>query len=960
MKEINKKGFTLIEMLGAVAILGIIATIGMVSVSKVIASAHKKFDNTQYDSFMQAAETYFSDNKSRLPLTPMEWKEISLQELINKKYIEKLLDSNKQEFDYARSKVVVTRLTSGKYQYEAILYRKKGDPIGKISNKVTNQNSNITFKLRDKNKYHKENKTYYARDYPVIDIGIGDTDQLSGYQYIIYRNGKQFKKSENIEISGGLSVNEAVTLGKEFPFGKYSIKVVAYDKSGNKTTNSTDNSGLGADAFSIYIDRIKPNCAIQIDGTIGDNGWYKEKDISLTLKESDMESGILKHDMQTSKSFSSLGTLSSLAKLVKKQSDTGSTTWYAHVEDKAGNVCETEVNVKVDTKKPSCQVLENDGSTTISSNWYNMYTQSRINTIKLDYGDDGPSGMNRYILAQDKLNLSSTYKNYANNSSLATSEGEHTYNGYVRDYAGNNDNCSAFIRKDTIPPNCSVAGSGSFSLGPKAPEGWTQSVSYTITIKEDNIKKVDLDLTYNSSSGGTRCNNYSGQFSDLYRGSIVTGFVNQCYGFRGRVLADFTYYDQADNDTKCPQEQSKELKPTPRRGCMDPSANNYRDDAEEDDGSCFWQCTDSRYPRAYNYGVVYYTPSSCYWMCTDSRANNSWVPFYTPTECEYDDLPTPMCTDPDADNTGDEEECRYTCRDSSATNYGDSEKCEYAEKEPAKISCNDITISYKKYGSTKEFNGEDWTNDEVDVNVKIKSSAKDKIDHWDWWKNDTGRKKVPGSFDGCLDGTGDCPYTNDSSNKGNDTKTFKGEGVRKGVVVLYGKENQKPKKCPTEVYRIDKSPPEITAVCRFNNDNVGYSCTGADGAKHLYNGTFIRVEDEYVGIGPSEYMLRGNPSTRGGEATAKADRYCISAGGNHVDASHNLTYTICDILDNCANGKKIDMTNFGDFDGGSTSCDTLKKRHECKVIDKGNVKYRCRDGDATKCYNNQSIKVACP
>lgn len=39
MKRVNKKGFTLIEMLGAVAILGIIATIGIVSVSKVIASA---------------------------------------------------------------------------------------------------------------------------------------------------------------------------------------------------------------------------------------------------------------------------------------------------------------------------------------------------------------------------------------------------------------------------------------------------------------------------------------------------------------------------------------------------------------------------------------------------------------------------------------------------------------------------------------------------------------------------------------------------------------------------------------------------------------------------------------------------------------------------------------------------------------------------------------------------------
>ncbi len=543
MKRINKKGFTLIEMLGAVAILGIIATIGIVSVSKVIKSAHNKFDYTQYDSFMQAAETYFSDNKSRLPLTPMDWKEITLQELINKKYIEKMLDSNKQEFDYARSKVVVTRLTSGKYKYEAILYRKKGSPIGKISNKVTNQNSNITFRLRDKNKYHKENKTYYVRDYPVVDIGISDTDQLSGYQYIIYRNGKQFKKSENIEISGGLSVKEAVTLGKEFPFGKYSIKVVAYDKSGNKTTNSTDNSGLGDDAFSIYIDRIKPNCAIQIDGKIGDNGWYKEKDISLTLKESDKESGLLKHDMQTSKNFPNLGTLNTLTTLVKKQSDTGSTTWYAHVEDKAGNICETEVSVKVDTKKPRCEVVSNSSSEAINtSKWYNKYTAYKIEQLKLNQSDEGPSGINRHILEMNTSNLATTYKSHNDNDYVSTEEGEHNYNGYVRDYAGNDINCSTFIRKDTIDPECPSY--------------------YYVQYTPYNIPNVFIspDITFNwlgFSPDTIYADAFVQELGTPYKYNYGRYYGSATYRIAGRVDFTGTYeselvaYDQAENDKHC-------------------------------------------------------------------------------------------------------------------------------------------------------------------------------------------------------------------------------------------------------------------------------------------------------------------------------------------------------------------------------------------------------------------------
>ncbi len=580
MKRINKKGFTLIEMLGAVAILGIIATIGIVSVSKVIKSAHNKFDYTQYDSFMQAAETYFSDNKSRLPLTPMDWKEITLQELINKKYIEKMLDSNKQEFDYARSKVVVTRLTSGKYKYEAILYRKKGSPIGKISNKVTNQNSNITFRLRDKNKYHKENKTYYVRDYPVVDIGISDTDQLSGYQYIIYRNGKQFKKSENIEISGGLSVKEAVTLGKEFPFGKYSIKVVAYDKSGNKTTNSTDNSGLGDDAFSIYIDRIKPNCAIQIDGKIGDNGWYKEKDISLTLKESDKESGLLKHDMQTSKNFPNLGTLNTLTTLVKKQSDTGSTTWYAHVEDKAGNVCETEVNVKVDTKKPRCEVVSNSSSEAINtSKWYNKYTANKIEQLKLNHSDEGPSGVNRHILEMNTSNLSTTYKSHNDNDYINTQEGEHNYNGYVRDNAGNDVNCSTFIKKDTIDPECPATyyvqyfsyNIPNVFISPDITFTW-KNFSYDTVYADAYVQEVGTPYKYDY-----------GRFPGGFYGQAIYTIAGKV-GFTGSYSTEIVAYDQAENDKHCygsPTEPAQEPEPVLPEKCSQEDGKYYDEYSNE-------------------------------------------------------------------------------------------------------------------------------------------------------------------------------------------------------------------------------------------------------------------------------------------------------------------------------------------------------------------------------------------
>ena len=863
MKRVNKKGFTLIEMLGAVAILGIIATIGIVSVSKVIASAHKKFDNTQYDSFMQAAETYFSDNKSRLPLTPMEWKEISLQELINKKYIEKLLDSNKQEFDYARSKVVVTRLTSGKYQYEAILYRKKGDPIGKISNKVTNQNSNITFKLRDKNKYHKENKTYYARDYPVIDIGIGDTDQLSGYQYIIYRNGKQFKKSENIEISGGLSVNEAVTLGKEFPFGKYSIKVVAYDKSGNKTTNSTDNSGLGDDAFSIYIDRIKPNCAIQIAGTIGDNGWYKEKDISLTLKESDKESGILKHDMQTSKSFSSLGTLTSLTKLVKKQSDTGSTTWYAHVEDKAGNVCETEVNVKVDTKKPSCSIVLSTGGSPNTSKWYNKYTRGEVEPLRLNKGDQGPSGINRYILAMNDSQLPKTYKRYpSNNDTLNAEEGQNDYNGYVRDYAGNDVTCNTHINKDTIDPECPTTSyinytplpdrleyfnccewiNGTYScnlctkpipMSPNVTFIWS-SFSYDTTHSTAYILEHDSGISFT--------NNY-------YNNSYASYQIDGKERFKGYYSSRIVVYDQAENDKDCEGPTSEPANIRDDYNCEYANGSWYNESGVEVSYDVYKKACLGEYYCEYVDGDYYDNDGNVVdydgydASCNSHTCEKVGNTYYdrngdVVSESEYEDScrEKHICekvgsTYYDADgNTVNEAKYKESCLDEdkrSCVHEGN----DYYDKDGDKVteaqymtSCNiKSDLKCPKITSSGGTAGK-WTDSTVTLSFSNFGSG---VKHYKWYTSKDGGKNWSGS--GALND----PKTATS-------KTLEAEGSnRMGKLVLIGADGSE-QECLTSTYKIDKTAPKCgSATIKTNNGSSSKMCRGDKWHKSVSR---VRVE----------------------------------------------------------------------------------------------------------------------
>ena len=553
--KLKQNGFTFIELLAAVALLGIISTIAIASVSKIIESSHSKFDQKQYDIFIQAAQNYFTDHKKRLPLTPMESKAVTLQKLIDEKYLDNLLDSKKEQFDYQKSKVVVTRLKSGKYKYEGILYYKNGTSIGSLSEKKVNNNSGITFVLESKNNYYHEGNIYYIKDIPKVRFTINDQDGIAGYQYIIYKDGEQFKKSENIEVNGDTTITDSVDLGLDFPFGKYSIKVVSYDKYGNKSTNSTSNTN-SSNSFYIYIDRIKPTCSISVNGIKGDNGWYKERNITLTLEEKDKESGILKHGLDSKQPSLVLykNTLSAV------QSDTAGTTWYGLVQDKAGNLCDTNITVKVDTRKPSCSIYSQSSSEKINQNkWYNKYTAYKIEVLGLSYRDDGPSGVNRHILASDDNTLASHYQELENNDSVATMEGVIGYYGYVRDYAGNYDECNITVKKDTIDPECPAYFDISYKQNPKN-RYWSSQLCCNATTGACwdcgyyYYKYVSPDVTFTwkdfSEDTVQGIAYVDGEYYGMYNNyaSYTIAGEEEYYGTH---TTELVVYDEAKNDGHC-------------------------------------------------------------------------------------------------------------------------------------------------------------------------------------------------------------------------------------------------------------------------------------------------------------------------------------------------------------------------------------------------------------------------
>ena len=95
----NTKGFSLVEILAAIVILGLLSTIAIVSVNYILQKAEKEYYKSQKDEIILAAKSYTQDNRNSLPKRVGMRTEITLKTLQDKKYIGKVVDRHKRECD---------------------------------------------------------------------------------------------------------------------------------------------------------------------------------------------------------------------------------------------------------------------------------------------------------------------------------------------------------------------------------------------------------------------------------------------------------------------------------------------------------------------------------------------------------------------------------------------------------------------------------------------------------------------------------------------------------------------------------------------------------------------------------------------------------------------------------------------------------------------------------------------
>ena len=97
--RLNKKRFTMVELLAVIVILGILAIISVSAVQGTITKAKDRYYKSQEENFVMATQSYLQNNKKKQPKMIGQALTVYLKDLKSNKYIDSIVDYKKEECD---------------------------------------------------------------------------------------------------------------------------------------------------------------------------------------------------------------------------------------------------------------------------------------------------------------------------------------------------------------------------------------------------------------------------------------------------------------------------------------------------------------------------------------------------------------------------------------------------------------------------------------------------------------------------------------------------------------------------------------------------------------------------------------------------------------------------------------------------------------------------------------------
>mgnify|MGYP003508521194 FL=1 len=101
----NKKGFTMVELLAVLILLGVLAIIAIPAINSTINSSKEKAKTVQKEIIIKAAHSYVAENRNDIAMDEATY--IPVSELIVQKYIDGSNEENIASSEFADSCVIV-------------------------------------------------------------------------------------------------------------------------------------------------------------------------------------------------------------------------------------------------------------------------------------------------------------------------------------------------------------------------------------------------------------------------------------------------------------------------------------------------------------------------------------------------------------------------------------------------------------------------------------------------------------------------------------------------------------------------------------------------------------------------------------------------------------------------------------------------------------------------------------
>ena len=375
MNTIRKnKGFSLVELLAVVVIMGILATIGIAAVSSLIDKADKEYENSHKNTIIIAAQTYMQSNKNLVPKVVGENVKVNVSELRKANYLKEDIKNKNGETCMENSYVRVYKASNTEYTYTAFIYcgseavpEEEEIPLPEVEANFSDSSGEIKeVNLNNVSDAYLHIDMKAAKAEEMQDLkNQGTNIAIDGYTFRIFvvKDGKRFEAYNSGSLSAGKKEELKITKRLKDYIDVTGVTEVALDITvintvGGVTNKSTTSGETGDKDTSKYNDKIPPRC-IKPSNPYNENDWLNKNEYKLSNNVRKITVGC--DDGLGSQCIREYFTKS----WPNDENEYGAEFVYIEVKDNAGNISEhnddCKFRINVDIKTPTATVTAYKG-----------------------------------------------------------------------------------------------------------------------------------------------------------------------------------------------------------------------------------------------------------------------------------------------------------------------------------------------------------------------------------------------------------------------------------------------------------------------------------------------------------------------------------------------------------------------------------------------------------------------